>query len=150
MRIAFLLDVQNVRRPHQLDSGEMDATRQKPQPNCSMWMFRPLPSGAKLGVWRVFALCLWGHAGLRSRLRSLQLCVSRSNDSGSSDPLKILANLWYSTTMMVDRIFRSTRRKSNGILNIAWKGRQCAAHIGMPNGLFSAFTGLGIQTRLVG
>jgi hypothetical protein len=40
---------------------------------------------------------------------------------------------------MVDREFRSTRRKTHGIPNIAWKERQCTALIGMPNGLFLPF-----------
>jgi hypothetical protein len=36
---------------------------------------------------------------------------------------------------MEERRFRSTRRKTYGIPNIAWKERQCAAHIGIPSGL---------------
>jgi hypothetical protein len=51
---------------------------------------------------------------------------------------------------MVDRRFRSTRRKTNGIPNIAWKERQCAAHIGIPKPRFSVVPGLGIQTLLTG
>jgi hypothetical protein len=51
---------------------------------------------------------------------------------------------------MVDRRFRSTRRKTNGIPNIAWKERQCAAHIGIPKPRFSSVPGFDIQTLLTG
>jgi hypothetical protein len=37
--------------------------------------------------------------------------------------------------MMVDRDYRSTWRTTHGIPNIAWKEGQCAAYIGIPNGL---------------
>src|SRR5690242_16912251 len=79
MRIISLLDVQNARKPHQLDSEETDATRLALPQTCSTLMSPPLLTGAKLGAWRVFALCLWGHVGLRSPLRSLPSCVSRSS-----------------------------------------------------------------------
>src|SRR5258706_3099456 len=149
MPITSLLDAQNAQKLSQLGNGEMDGTRLAPPQTCSMSMSRPSRIGAKLASWRVFVLRLWDHAGLHSRQRSLPPCVSRSNGSGSNDTLKFCGNLWYSNTMLVDRRFRSTRRKSHGIPNIAWKGRQCAAHLGIESGL-SLWLLFGIYTRLSG
>ena len=52
--------------------------------------------------------------------------------------------------MTVDRCSRSTRRKTHGIPNIAWKEGECTVRIGIPNGRFSALPGLGIPTRRTG
>src|SRR5258708_4983846 len=93
MRMLFPQGVQNVRRQHQLDSGEMDVTRLTRQQTYSMSMSRPSRTGAKLASWRACVPPLWDHAGLRSHLRSSPRCASQCGGNGSNDALVIRGNL---------------------------------------------------------